>query len=77
MNKLLILALLSICLNAGQSDNNKPKSDEELLKEFQELSKQGKTADMKIKQNKAEIDSAKNLGKTLDEIGNKLGVDKK
>ena len=84
MNKLLILALLSVFLNAGQSDNNEPKSDAELLKEFQELSKKENESDLKIKEAKAktlksetELNTSKKLGKTLDELGNKLGVDKK
>ncbi len=35
MNKLLILALLSVFLNAGQSDNNKTMTDEEFMKQFE------------------------------------------
>lgn len=91
MNKLLILALLSIFLNAGQSDNNKPKSDEELVAEFMKLDKQvqeekekqskleqrEKESKAKTLKSEAELNTSRKLGKTLDEIGNKLGVDKK
>lgn len=83
MNKLLILALLSVVLNAGQV-NNINKSDEELVAEFMKLDKQ--VQEEKEKQSKLEQrqqqakDKTKaldKLEKTVDELGNKLGVDKK
>ncbi len=74
MNKLLILALLSIFLNAGQSDVKEKKYEEmteaELIAKFMKSDKEIKEIDSQTK-------DQKKLGKTLDEIGNKLGVDKK
>ncbi len=77
MNKLLILALLSVFLNAGQSDNNKTMTDEEFMKQWQQLEQKEKSAKDKTLKSETELNTSKKLGKTLDELGNKLGVDKK
>ena len=53
MNKLLILALLSVFLNAGQSDNNKTMTDEEFMKQWQQLEQREKEA--KKKQRTVEV----------------------
>lgn len=74
MNKLLIVALLSIFLNAGQSDNNKTMTDEEFLNRFMALDKEEKNAKAKTIKTEKELEEAKKTGKTLDEIGNLLGV---
>ena len=76
MNKLLILALLSIFAISSNADStkvkdtNKTMTDDEFMKEFMKLDKQEKDAERKL-------EATKKLGKTLDEIGDKLGVDKK
>ncbi len=77
MNKLLILALLSICLNAGQSDNNKTMTDEEFMKQWQQLEQREKEAKKKTAEMKKNTQALDKLEKTVDELGNKLGVDKK
>lgn len=77
MNKLLILALLSICLNAGQSDNNKTMTDEEFMKQWQQLEQREKEAKTKTAEMKKNTQALDKLEKTVDELGNKLGVDKK
>lgn len=77
MNKFLILALLSVFLNAGQSDNNKTMTDEEFMKQWQQLEQKEKSAKDKTLKSETELNTSKKLGKTLDELGNKLGVDKK
>ena len=77
MNKLLILALLSVFLNAGQSDNKKTMTDEEFMKQWQQLEQKEKSAKDKTLKSETELNTSKKLGKTLDELGNKLGVDKK
>lgn len=80
MNKLLILALLSIfaiSLNADNTkakDTNKTMTDDEFMKEFMKLDKQEKDAKAKTAKTEKELAEAKKTGKTLDEIGNLLGI---
>ena len=81
MNKLLILALLSIFLNAGQSDVKEKKYEEmteaELVAKFMKSDEDLKKEKAKTLKSETELNTSKKLGKTLDELGDKLGVDKK
>lgn len=80
MNKLLILALLSIfaiSLNADNTktkDTNKTMTDEEFMKQIMALDQEEKNAKAKTAKTEKELEEAKKTGKTLDEIGNLLGV---
>lgn len=77
MNKLLILALLSVFLNARQFDNNKTMTDEEFMKQWQQLEQREKEAKTKTAEMKKNTQALDKLEKTVDELGNKLGIDKK
>lgn len=81
MNKLLILALLSIFLNAGQSDIKEKKYEEmteaELVAKFMKSDKELKQEKDKTAEMKKNTQALDKLEKTVDELGNKLGVDKK
>ncbi|MDD5387319.1 MAG: hypothetical protein PHQ22_09010 [Sulfuricurvum sp.] len=56
--------------NIKSSDQNKSMTDDEFMKQFMALDKREKKA-------KEELEASKRTGKTLDEINNLLGVDKK
>lgn len=72
MKKIFIsIFLISFIFNFSNAEEvKKNKTDEELLKEFQNLDKQKKELEKTQK-------TADELKKTVDEINNKLGIDKK
>jgi soluble cytochrome b562 len=84
MNKLLIVALLSIFtissnaeeIKQSKSSNKKElsKEDETFMKEFTQLNEELKQEKSKTIKTEKELEEAKKTGKTLDEIGNLLGV---
>lgn len=80
MNKLLILALLSILAissNAEEIKQSKSSNKKELSKEDEEFMKQWQQLDQRQQEAKGKTQALDKLEKTVDELGNKLGVDKK
>ena len=86
MKKIFIsIFLISFVFNfANAEEVKKNKTDAEWIKEFQDLEKREKEANKKIENAKLEmsksqkeLEKAQKLGKTLDEINNLVGVDKK
>lgn len=82
MNKLLSLILLATILishstyaetvksskKIKSTDTNQTMSDDEFMKQFMKL-------DQREKKAKEELEASKRLGKTLDEINQRLGTD--
>lgn len=82
MKKILIsIFLISFIFNFSNAEEvKKNKTDEELLKEFQNLDKKSKDLDKQKKElekTQKTVDELKKTKKTIDEINNKLGIDKK
>ena len=80
MNKLLIIALLSIFAISSNADNTKAKdtnktmTDDEFMKQIIALEQKQNDAKAKTRRTEKELEEAKKTGKTLDEIGNLLGI---
>lgn len=79
MKKIFIsIFLISFIFNfANAEEVKKNKTDAEWIKEFQDLEKQENETKQEIKDTKARIEKLDKAQKTVDEIKNKLGVDKK
>lgn len=82
MKKIFIsIFLISFIFNFSNAEEvKKNKTDEELLKKFQNLDKKSKDLDKQKKElekTQKTVDELKKLQKTVDEINNKLGIDKK
>ena len=92
MKKIFIsIFIIALSFNFANAESKATKTDAEWIKEFQDLEKREKEANKKIEKAKLktaqikkerikeqeELEKAQKLGKTLDEINNKLGVDKK
>lgn len=79
MKKIFIsIFLISFIFNFSNAEEvKKNKTDEELLKEFQNLDKKSKDLDKQKKELEKTQKTADELKKTVDEINNKLGIDKK
>jgi len=67
-----ILILITALVNA---DEIKQKTTEELMKEFIQLVEREKEADKRIAEEKAKTEAVMRLGKTVDKLVKKLGVD--
>jgi hypothetical protein len=90
MKKQLILAIFSIFLYAEQSDINKTITDEDFMKQWQELEQREKEAKNKTERIQQEVimlkqeniklnqehEKIKKTGKILDDITNQLKIDK-
>ncbi len=92
MKKIFIsIFIITLSFTFVNAEWKATKTDDEWIKEFQDLEKREKEANKKIENAKLktaqikkerikeqeELEKAQKLGKTLDEINNKLGVDKK
>ena len=78
MKKIFLpLFMIAISFNFANAESKPTTTDAEWIKEFQDLEKREKQADERIKKSKSEIESLDKAQKTVDEIKNKLGVDKK
>ncbi len=72
-----VIFLLANSINA--SDNNKTISDEEFMKQWEQLEKKKKEAidkttktELQLKKSEKELEASKKIGKTLDELLDKV-----
>ena len=78
MKKIFIsIFIIAISFSFVNAESKPIKTDAELMKEMEDLVKQEKEAEQRIKKSKKEIEALDKAQKTVDEIKNKLGVDKK
>ena len=85
MKKIFIsIFIIALSFNFANAESKATKTDAEWIKEFQDLEKRENEANKKIENAKLEmsksqkeLEKAQKLGKTLDEINNLVGVDKK
>ena len=85
MKKIFIsIFIITLSFTFVNAESKATKTDDEWIKEFQDLEKREKEANKKIENAKLEmsksqkeLEKAQKLGKTLDEINNLVGVDKK
>lgn len=85
MRKIFIsICIVTLSFNFANAESKPTKTDAEWIKEFQDLEKRENEANKKIENAKLEmsksqkeLEKAQKLGKTLDEINNLVGVDKK
>lgn len=74
---LLVLCLSILHTNFLYADNNKTISDEEFMKQWEQLEKERKEVKDKTEKSKKELEDSKKLGRTLDELLNKVEKMKK
>ncbi len=79
MKKIFIsIFLISFVFNfANAEEVKKNKTDEELIREIQELVKQENESNKRVEIAKNKTEEAKKMGKTLDELNKQLEKDKK
>ena len=79
MKKIFIsIFLISFIFNfANAEEVKKNKTDEELIREIQELVKQENESNKRVEIAKNKTEEAKKMGKTLDELNKQLEKDKK
>lgn len=78
MKKIFIsIFIIALSFNFANAESKATKTDAEWIKEFQDLEKREKETDKKIEKSKEKTKALDKLEKTVDELSNKLGVDKK
>jgi len=79
MNKVLqsIIYVAILCTSFLYADNNKTISDEEFMKQWEQLEKERKEVRDKTEKSKKELEDSKKLGRTLDELLNRIEEIKK
>ena len=78
MKKIFLpLFMIAISFTFANAESKPTKTSAEWMKEIEDLQKQEKEAEQKIKESKKRIESLDKAQKTVDEIKDKLAIDKK